>query len=190
MWHPASERLKRELSDLGAALSDNVVVTDDGPAWSSFVSTPRWMFTGRRDRFLGVFPPAGVSAPTIEGLARFGRAISDREGELERRPVGPLLAGLGAVEVQERFVVPELIGRASFPFWARLTALAGPPRSLARTLTLALFALYLIFAILILIPISILLRLLLYPFVAAPLRGYVERLKSPSGTAAPEPDPQ
>jgi len=188
MWHTASERMKRDLAELGAELSDNVVVTDEGPTWATFVSTPRWMFTGKRDRFLRVFPPAGVSETTIEGLSRFGEALSARSGELEKRPVGPLLTGLGAVEIEERFVVPELIALVSFPPWAKLAVLSGPSGSIRRAFTLTLFALYLIFAILILIPVSIILRLLLYPFVAGPLRAYIERLRSPSGTAATEPD--
>ncbi len=188
MWHTASEKMKRELDRLEAQLSDNVVVTDEGPTWATFVSTPRWMFTGKRDRFLRVFPPAGVSESTIEGLSRFGEALSARSDELTKRPVGPLLTGLGAVEIEERFVVPELIALVSFPFWAKLAVLSGPPGSILRAFTLTLFAVYLIFAILILIPVSIILRLLLYPFVAGPLRAYIERLRSPSGTAAPEPD--
>jgi hypothetical protein len=188
MWHTASERMKRELEELGAHLMDNVVVSDNGPAWATFVSTPRWMFTGKSDRFLGVFPPAGVGREVIEGLERFGRALSDQRERIGERPVKPLLAGLGAVQVEPRFVVPELIGRFSFPPWARFVRLFGPPGSSLRTLPLTLFAVYLVLAILVLIPASILLRILLHPFVSGPLRIYVERLRSPSGGEAHEPE--
>lgn len=188
MWHTASERMKRELERLGAHLMDNVVVTDDGPAWATFVTTPRWMFTGKNDRYLGVFPPAGVGQDVIEGLARFGQALSEGGAQLAARPVEPLLRGLGAVEVEQRFVVPELIGKLSFPFWARVVRLFGPPGARARVLPLTVFAVYLVLAILVLIPVSILLRILLHPFVRGPLHAYVERLESPSGGETHEPE--
>lgn len=181
MWHTASVRMKRELARLGAELVDNVAVTDSGPAWTTFVTTPRWMLTGRKDRFWRVFPPAGVAAETIDALPRFGKAITERSALLTRRPRRPLLTGLGAVEIQRRFVVPELIARVIFPPWARFVRCFGPPGARLRRLALALFALNLILTILIVVPISILLRALLHPFLRRPLDAYIAQLKAPSG---------
>lgn len=187
MWHTASVRMKAELARLGAEHCDNVAVTDSGPAWTTFVTTPRWMLTGRRDRFWRVFPPAGVAAETIDALPRFGRAITERSGLLARRPARPLLTGLGAVEIQRRFVVPELVGRTIFPPWARFVRLFGGPGAPLRRLALALFALNLILTILVVLPISIVLRALLHPFLRRPLDAYVARLKAPSGVDDPAP---
>jgi hypothetical protein len=187
MWHTASVRMRNELARLGAELCDNVAVTDSGPAWTTFVTTPRWMLTGRRDRFWRVFPPAGVAAETIDALSRFGRAITERSALLARRPARPLLTGLGAVEIQRRFVVPELIARVLFPPWARFVRLFGPPGRPLRRLALALFALNLILTILVVLPISIVLRALLHPFLRRPLDAYIARLKAPSGVDDPAP---
>lgn len=178
MWHTASMRMKRELARLGARLSDNVAVTDSGPAWTTFVTTPRWMLTGRKERFWGVFPPAGVAAETIGALPRFGRAITERSALLSRHP---LLTGLGAVEIQRRFVVPELIARVVFPPWARFVRCFGPPGASLRRLALTLFALNLILTILVVVPISIVLRALLHPFLRRPLDAYMAQLRAPSG---------
>ncbi len=178
MWHTASLRMKRDLERLGARQTDNVVVTDGGPTWATFVTTPRWMFTGRSDAF-SVFPPAGVTAETIEDLARFGDALVERKDDLQRAE--PLFKGLGAVEVEQRFVVPELVGRATFAVWAPLLRLLGPPGAALRKPGLFFFALYLIFTILVLLPISILVRLVLYPILRTPIASYVERLRWPSG---------
>jgi hypothetical protein len=185
MWHTASMRMKDELARLGAQLTDNVVVTDSGPAWTTFVTTPRWMLTGRKDRLWGVFPPAGVAPETIAALPRFGRAIGEKSRFLERRPVPPLLTGLGAVAIEQRFVVPELLGRTIFPPWARFVRLFGGPGSIARRPALALFALSLLLTVLVLVPVSIVLRIVLHPFLRRPLAAYVERLKAPSGVDAP-----
>lgn len=185
MWHTASQRMKEDLRRAGAELLDNVVVTDEGAAWATFVTTPRWMFTGRNDRFWRIFPPAGVGASTIAGLRRFGEALTREQDRLDERPPRPLLAGLGAVEIEHRFVVPELIGRAMFPVWARLVRWTGPRGGLVRRLALYLFFSNLVLTVLILVPITIVLRLLLHPFIRTPLRAYVERLKAPSGIETP-----
>ncbi|HEY3175530.1 MAG TPA: hypothetical protein VGK94_07185 [Candidatus Polarisedimenticolia bacterium] len=181
MWHTASETMKRMIAAAGGVLIDNIVITDQGPPWAGFVTTPRWMFTGRRDRFLGIFPPAGVSDEVMNGLSRFGTAINERHHELDGSSTRPLLAGLGAVCVEPRYVVPELIGRFTFPPWARAIEISGPPASLRRRLLTLLFVAYLAAAILVLVPLGVLLSLLLYPVIRGPLRAYVDRLKAPSG---------
>ena len=78
MWHTASETMKRLLALAGAIHIDNVVLTDPSPPLASFVTTPRWMFTGKRDRFMG-FPPAGVPGGGDPA------PLAVRHGDLERR---------------------------------------------------------------------------------------------------------
>ena len=183
MWHTASERMKRRLSELGALHIDNVVLTDPSPPIASFVTTPRWMFTGKQDSFMG-FPPAGVPEEEIRRLSRFGEAITRSEEALSGGEARSILRGLGAVEVEPRFVVPELIGRLSFPVWARVIDAAGRAGGMFRRAALLLFFLYLVFAILVLVPLAALVRLLLHPLVKRPIAAYVERLKRPSGIEA------
>jgi len=182
MWHRASDVLKRMVADVGGVLVDHVVVTDRSPAWASFVTTPRWMLTGRRNAFW-VFPPAGVSEEDLRALARFGRAVSERWAEHERTPCAPLLGGLGAVQVDRRTIVPELLGRASFPPLARLVARSGPPGSVRRYVSTGLFVIYLVVAIVVLIPLVVVAGLPLHPLFRSRLAAYVERLRAPSSTA-------
>ncbi len=179
MWHNASETIKREIKRVGGLHIDNVVVTDQGPAWATFVTTPRWMFTGRNDAF-GIFPPAGVAPEALVGFRRFGEAISRGATGLDHRPPSPLLRGRGAVSVEQRYSVPELIGKYSFPAWARLIRAAGRFGSWLTGLTTVVFVLYLVFAILILVPLSIIARIALYPIMRRWYRSQVQRLKSPS----------
>jgi hypothetical protein len=180
MWHTASETMKRKLAELGAIHIDNVVITDPSPPIASFVTTPRWMFTGKRDPFMG-FPPAGVPEAEIRRLSRFGTAISQAEGALDGHDARSILRGLGAVEVESRFVLPELIGRLSFRPWALAIDAAGRLGGLARRAATFLFFLYLVFAILVLVPLAALARLILHPLIKRPIAAYVERLKRPSG---------
>ena len=184
MWHTASETMKRLIADAGGALSDSIVITDQGPPWAGFVTTPRWMLTGRRDRFLGL-PPAGVSETTIRELSRFGDALNAHEAALDGAPDRPLFRGMDAVPFEARYVVPELIGRWSFRAWARMIRAAGPRGAVLPAVLTAAFVVYLIAAILLLVPLAIVLTLVLYPWIRRPFRDYVTRLKFPSGIAGP-----
>lgn len=184
MWHTASVRMRNLIDEAGGVLMDSVVVTDRGPQWASFVTTPRWLFTGRRDPFWRVFPAAGVSDHVIADLARFGVALSEHEHALAERPPRPLLRGLGAVVVDERAVVPELIGRYSFPPWARVIAAAGRLGGWARALTTVMFVAYLVFAIVVLAPLVSVAALLLRPLLRRRLRSYIQMLEGPSGGEA------
>ncbi|MGB5079942.1 MAG: dialkylresorcinol condensing enzyme, partial [Burkholderiales bacterium] len=92
MWLLAQESVKELIREAGGALRDNVVFTDQGSTLETFITTPRWLLTGRRDPFCGL-SGAGVSEKDIEGAARFGHALlaalrADRE-----RGTGPMLSG-------------------------------------------------------------------------------------------------
>ena len=86
------------------------------------------------------------------------------------------------MEVEDRYVVPELIGKLTFPIWAQLAAWAGAPGSAPRRLVMSVFTVYLVLVILIVVPISILLRLVLHPVLQPSLQAYVRRLKAPSSS--------
>lgn len=181
MWHRASERVKADLEALGARHVDNVVVTDQGPALATFVTTPRWMFTGRKDGFWRVFPPAGVSDDDIAAVRRFGEAVDRQRERVTRDLDSSLLGGLGAVHVDQRFIALEFIGRGLFRVWGPLCRLLGPPGGRLRRLALYVFAANLLLVVLVCAPLSGLFRLLFYPLVKRPLGNYTRRLMAPTG---------
>ena len=75
MWLSAQETMKRLIADAGGELRDNVVFTDRGSTLASFITTPRWLLTGRRDAFWGL-PAAGVADADIAGGERSGTIFS------------------------------------------------------------------------------------------------------------------
>ena len=77
MWLIAQEKMKEKLQQLNAHLIDNVVLTDACGSAMSFISTPLWMFTGRKKAYSWV-PQAGIAATEITAARRFGEAISAR----------------------------------------------------------------------------------------------------------------
>lgn len=170
MWTRAHETVCRFLQEAGAKHCDNVVVTDDGPSLATFITTPRWMLTGRRDRFLGM-PPAGISDADIAGAARFGRAIvhAFENDEVDGRR--PLLTGLRAVRVNDALVGNERVGHRSFRIWSRVIRFFGEPGVPARRAVLVVYCAFLASLIIAIVPISL------------AVRGLLRRIRPSAGAA-------
>src|SRR5689334_4504526 len=138
MWLAAQEAVKRLIREAGGRLRDNVVFIDRGSALATFITTPRWLLTGRRDAFFGL-PAAGVADEEIAKSDRFGRALLGALQAGRERVDAPMLAGLGAARVNPSLIFSERAALRAFSVWSRLIRLAGAPGSLARIPMLALF---------------------------------------------------
>jgi len=180
MWHRASLRIKDLLAEAGAVHVDNVVVTHQGPPWATFVTTTRALFTGRRDRLWGVFPPAGIPEDAERRMASLGEAVVRHHDALDEPAGRPLLCGLGAVEVNRRYVIPELVAARCFPFWARVIRGFGKVRRPLRHVGIFLFIHFLLLMIVLGIPLTIVTLPIVCPFVRRRLAAYVSRLKQPT----------
>jgi hypothetical protein len=183
MWLCAQEKMKGLLESLGATLIDNVVLIDQGPAWSTFITTPRWLLTGKRGGFWGIFPPAGVRKKDITACTRFGRALADSLNKLKSTPGKSLLWGLGAVKVNPRFIAGEKIAHRGFSTWSRFFRLIGKQGSRLRRSMLIVYLLFLFCMITIMLPVSIVVRAVLQPFLRKRLKEGVRRLEEPSGSS-------
>src|SRR5205814_7841812 len=73
--------VKRLIGEAGGVLRDNVVFTDRSGVLASFITTPRWLLTGKRDAVWGL-PSAGIAEPDI-AQAEIGRASCRERGEGE-----------------------------------------------------------------------------------------------------------
>jgi hypothetical protein len=182
MWLSAQEKMKGLLRDLGARHIDNVVLVDQGPPWATFITTPRWVLTGKKNGFWGIFPPAGVSAAEIAAAARFGRALADALPLLQSAR-GPLLSGLGAVKVIPGYITGEKIAHRSFRLWGKLLRAIGKPGNPLRRLVLVVYIVFLVAMILTVMPVSIMMRALLRPLLRKRLEAEVVRLEAPSGSS-------
>lgn len=182
MWLLAQEKMKALLSDCGARLIDNVVLVDPGPTLATFITTPRWVLTGKKDGFWGM-PPAGLSAAQIGATRRFGQALRDALGRDAERGSQPLLAGLAAVQADPRLYISEKAGNRSFFLWGSLLRAAGKPGSPQRVPLLALYLVFLVLMIVTVVPISLALQALLRPFLATWLGRIKHQFEMPSGSA-------
>ncbi len=183
MWVMAQERVKEHLLALGALHRDHVALVDQGSACASFVTTPRWMLTGRRDAF-GPFPPAGVSERDIRACRRFGLALRRALRAGEESLSGPMLHGLGACRVDAGLLSSERVGLRSFRAWGALLRAAGPPGAPLRRAALALYLVFLLALILTVVPLSLLAKTALRPFFKNSIHSLQEHFALPSGSDA------
>lgn len=84
-------KLCARLEAIGARMLDHAVLVDEGPTLATFITTPRWLLTGRRDAPWGM-PSAGVSDEQIAATGRFGHALSGALREGREQGAEPLLA--------------------------------------------------------------------------------------------------
>ena len=180
MWLLAQETVKRLIQEAGGRLVDNVVFTDQGGTLATFITTPRWLLTGRRNAFWGL-PAAGVAEEEIANADRFGVALlaalrADRE-----RNEAPMLAGLGAARVDPRLIFSERAAQRAFSVWSRLIRLGGSPGSIGRLPLLAVFCVYLVAMILAVVPTSLLVQRITWPLFAKRLQSLQTYYELPSG---------
>lgn len=181
MWLSAQETTKRLIAEAGGRLCDNVVLTDRAHPLATFITTPRWLLTGRRDSFFGL-PPAGVNPAVINDCARFGAALIPALAEDREKTGQPLLDGLRAVTVEARLIMSERAGQRAFRVWSWIVSRFGAAGQKRRQPALFAFALYLIALIVTVVPLSLLLQTLLRPLLASRLARLKAYYEQPSGS--------
>jgi len=180
MWFSAFDALKTLITEAEGLLVDHVALTDESPAMLTFITTPRWMLTGRRDHFLGM-PPAGITAQQTAGVARFGTALAGALARDEEKSGQPMLSGLRAVKVEPYLVLSERTARRVFGVWSKFVRLFGRARQRRRVPALILFAIYLIIVIITIVPLHFVLQRLIAPLFARRTAAAIRHYEQPSG---------
>jgi hypothetical protein len=154
MWLLAQETVKRRIAELGGRLTGNIVLQDRAGNLVGVATIAHWMFSGKKDRLLKVFPLPGVSEEDISGASRFGACISDA---LERSPVAvdqSRLNAIGAVRVFPAYILFENRISKIFRVWSRFILRRGGWKDSRRRPRVRLFLAYLLTAILIFAPLA------------------------------------
>ncbi len=181
MWLNAHRKMGQLLAEVGAHHCDNIVLTDKSPSLATFVTTPRWLLTGKKESW-GPLPAAGVSQQDIDGCRRFGKALVQalrQDGEKHHRP---MLRGLGAALVDSQLVVSEMAGHRSFLVWGRLLRAIGKQGQRRRKPFLLLYILFLVTLIITVVPITMLIKKIFQPLLAKKLAEQKDLFELPSGS--------
>lgn len=180
MWVMAQEKMKLLINECGGHLIDNAVLTDQSGTVYSFITTPRWMLTGKKDPFW-VFPAAGVSEQDINDSARFGERLALALSQNMEKEKKPLLTNLRAVKVNGKLISSEKIATRSFMIWGKLIQSSGKPGAFPRKVMITVYVVFLIAMIFTLVPINLLAKKLISPLMKNSIEKSIEYYEKPSG---------
>ncbi|MDI1356470.1 MAG: hypothetical protein PSX36_16250 [bacterium] len=118
MWISAMERIKTSLKNQDAKLVGNIALVDRHANLISFITIFYWMLTAKKDKFLNIFPPPGVSQQDVLNAARFGTIVGPylKMGNFEG--MQDELLKSGAVEIKYNLMFIESKARRIFAVWA------------------------------------------------------------------------
>lgn len=77
MWINAFVRVRNMLNEAGANLVGNIALVDKHPNPVSFITIFYWMLSGKKERYLNVFPKPGIAEEDIVHTKVFGKTVSD-----------------------------------------------------------------------------------------------------------------
>ena len=164
MWIMAQEKMKRKLIDLEARLVGNIVLADRHLNHISVITISKWMFSGNKERFLGIFPKPGVSQKDIDEAIKFGPIIYDHLQSGNYNNLQNALLNENAVVIKPFLVTTDKRANVIFSKWAKLIRSKGDKNSPKRRFWTKFFNYYLLFAIWIIAPIVFILFLFTYIF--------------------------
>ena len=164
MWIMAQEKMKKKLKALGANLVGNIVLADRHLNHISVITISKWMFSGKKERFLGIFPKPGVSQKDIDESVKFGPIIAKHLNENEFSGLQEALLKEKAVKIKPFLITTDKRANLIFSKWAKLIQSKGEKNSPKRVFWVKFFNYYLLFAIWVIAPIVFILFLLTYIF--------------------------
>lgn len=180
MWIMAQEKVKMLLENIGAKLIDNVALIDRGNSLETFITTPRWLLTGKSDSLLGM-SEAGIDPTKIKDSKRFGKALlSALENDKEKEQIS-LLQGLKAVEVDSKLIRSEKIATKSFHIWGSLIQKLGKPGDIKRKPVVILYLIFLLLIIITVVPINMIIQSILRRTNKEKVEQEKEKYEQPSG---------
>jgi hypothetical protein len=148
MWISAMEGIRKKLKESAADHVGNIVLVDNHANLVSFVTILYWMFTGKRDRYLNIFPKPGVSDADIENCKVFGAVVKKYLSNGNFTGMQDELLEQKAVVVKYNLMFIESKAKRIFTLWANFIV-----KRKKRTGWLVAFKYYLIIALFIAAPI-------------------------------------
>jgi hypothetical protein len=147
MWISAMERIKIMLKDSGAKLSGNIALVDRHANIISFITIFYWMFKGKKERYLNIFPKPGVADADIDACKHYGDIIGTHLENGNWNGLQDQLIEAKAIEVKYNLMFIESKARKIFGIWANIIV-----KRKNKTAWLVAFKYYLIIALFIAAP--------------------------------------
>jgi hypothetical protein len=166
MWISAMQRIKVYLNNANATLQGHIVLRDKHANIVSFVTILYWMFTGKRDKYLNIFPKPGVADEDIKNCTIYGRIIENHLISGDWHGMQQELVDKKAVEVKYNLMFIESKAKRIFRLWANFII-----KRKKRTGWLVAFKYYLIIALFVAAPIILTVDAIFFkPFLSARIK--------------------
>lgn len=166
MWIMAQEKIKKLLVQNNAKLVGNIALVDRHVNHISVITILHWMMSGKKTKYLGVFPKPGVSDKDISESSKFGAPILKSLLNNKYENLQDQLLEKGAVKIKPFLIVMDKRANILFGKWANFINSKGIANSDKRQPFIKLFSIYLSVAIWLIAPIVFLLFLLSFVFLS------------------------
>jgi hypothetical protein len=120
MWINAWVRIKDSINAAGANLVGNIALVDKHPNPVSFVTIFYWMLTGKKERYLNLFPKPGVSEADIANTKIFGETIVPHLQNNDWDTLQNELLAQKAVVIKYPLMFIEARAKPIFAVWAKI----------------------------------------------------------------------
>lgn len=166
MWISAMESIKKILKQSGARLVGSIALVDKHHNFISFVTIFYWMFKGKKERWLNIFPKPGVADADIINSGVFGSTVQKYLAAGNWDGLQDALIQQKAIEVKYNLMFIESKASKIFAIWANLIA-----KKKKKTAWLVAFKYYLLIALFIAAPIILTVDFILFkPFLAGRIK--------------------
>lgn len=119
MWINAFVRIKKMLKDAGANLVGNIALVDRHPNVVSFITIFYWMLSGKKERYLNIFPKPGVDEEDIKNTAMYGDTVAKYLNSGDWSAMQDELIIQKAVEINYTLMFTEARAKPIFAVWAK-----------------------------------------------------------------------
>ncbi|HLP49724.1 MAG TPA: hypothetical protein VK154_02510 [Chitinophagales bacterium] len=162
MWISSQEKLKKILKEAGAKLVGNIALVDKNNNLASALTILHWMMSGKKTRYLGVFPLPGVQDEDVKRAAVFGQTVLEHLQKGNFDGLQTQLVKQQALEVKKDLMFIEERAPRLFSIWANIIV-----KRKNRKAWLVVFKYYLLFALFIVAPIVLTINAVFFrPFFA------------------------
>jgi len=119
MWINAFVRVKKMLKDAGANHIGNIALVDRHPNVVSFITIFYWMLSGKKERYLNIFPKPGVDEADIKHTATYGHTVARYLDSGDWPEMQNELIKQKAVEINYTLMFTEARAKPIFAVWAK-----------------------------------------------------------------------
>ena len=133
--------------------------------------------SGKKNKYLGIFPKPGISDEDISNVSILSPVISNSVINSDYDNLNEKLIALKAVRLIPDIVSIEEKGKRMFKIWSKFILKKGGPESNKRAFRLKLFSRYLLFVIFVVSPIASLIYYLTWPVLFMRIRRKLKYYK-------------